>query len=118
MHVVELLPEEMGLESSWATGRTIADYIASARADSHAKLEAAVPEGARQYCEVQTVMASGKPYREILREAATRDSELLVLGVHGHNPLDLLLFGSTAQQVVRRASCPVLTVRTNQIGLP
>jgi nucleotide-binding universal stress UspA family protein len=83
------------------------------RADRHAKLEAAVPEAARQYCEVQTVMTSGKPYREILREAASRDSELLVLGVHGHNPLDLLLFGSTAQQVVRRAGCPVLTVRTN-----
>jgi len=113
MHVVELLPEEMGVESSWANGRTIADYLASARADSHAKLEAAVSEDARRYCEVQTVMTSGKPYREILREAATRESELIVLGVHGRNPLDLLLFGSTSQQVVRRAGCPVLTVRTN-----
>jgi len=112
MHVVELLHEEMGLESSWATQRTIADYIAAVRADSTAKLEAAVPEGARYY-EVQTVVTTGKPYREILREAADRESDLIVLGVHGRNPLDLLLFGSTTQQVVRRAVCPVLTVRTD-----
>ena len=113
MHVLEMLPEEMGLESSWAGQKTIGEYLAAARADSQAKLEAAVSEGARDYCEVQTVMASGKPYREILREAAARKSELLVLGVHGRNPFDLLLFGSTAQQLVRHAGCPVLTVRTD-----
>ena len=112
MHVLEMLPEEMGLESSWAGQRTIADYVAAARADSQAKLEAAV-SNVGEDCEVQTVLTSGKPYREILREAAARGSELLVLGVHGRNPLDLLLFGSTAHQVVRHAGCPVLTVRTN-----
>jgi nucleotide-binding universal stress UspA family protein len=114
MHVVELLPEDVGLESSWATQRTVADYVAAARTAGQARLEAAVPDAARQYCEVETVLGSGKPYREILREAAARQSDLLVLGVHGRNPLDLLVFGSTAQQVVRRADCPVLTVRTNE----
>jgi nucleotide-binding universal stress UspA family protein len=34
-----------------------------------------------------------------------------VLGVQGRNPLDLTLLGSTTNQVVRRASCPALTVR-------
>jgi nucleotide-binding universal stress UspA family protein len=34
------------------------------------------------------------------------------MGVHGRNVVDLALFGSTTNQVVRSASCPVLTVRT------
>jgi nucleotide-binding universal stress UspA family protein len=34
------------------------------------------------------------------------------MGVHGRNAVDMALFGSTTNQVVRRASCPVLTVRT------
>jgi nucleotide-binding universal stress UspA family protein len=34
------------------------------------------------------------------------------MGVHGRNVVDLTLFGSTTSQVVRHASCPVLTVRT------
>jgi nucleotide-binding universal stress UspA family protein len=33
------------------------------------------------------------------------------MGVRGKNPIDLALFGSTASHVVRRASCPVLTLR-------
>lgn len=55
-------------------------------------------------------MTGGTPYREILREAESRKSDLIVLGVHGRNPLDVMLFGSTVYQVLRRARCPVLTV--------
>ena len=39
-------------------------------------------------------------------------ADLIVKGVHGRNVVDLALFGSTTNQVVRGASCPVLTVRT------
>jgi len=53
----------------------------------------------------------GKAYREILAAASEESSDLIVIGVHGRNPLDLMLFGSTTNQVVRRATCPVLTVR-------
>jgi nucleotide-binding universal stress UspA family protein len=43
--------------------------------------------------------------------AAETGADLLVLGVHGRNPIDRALFGSTTDQVVRRATCAVLTVR-------
>jgi nucleotide-binding universal stress UspA family protein len=36
---------------------------------------------------------------------------VIVMGVHVRNPLDLMLFGSTTYRVIRRATCPVLTVR-------
>jgi nucleotide-binding universal stress UspA family protein len=52
----------------------------------------------------------GKPYRQIL-EIADRDrADLIVMGVRGRNPVDLTLFGSTTNHVVRRAACPVLTM--------
>jgi nucleotide-binding universal stress UspA family protein len=53
----------------------------------------------------------GKPYREILRVAAERKADLIVMGVLGRGAVDLALFGSTTQHVVRSASCPVLTTR-------
>jgi nucleotide-binding universal stress UspA family protein len=56
-------------------------------------------------------LARGKAYREILGIATEDNSDLIVMGVHGHNALDLMLFGSTTNQVVRAATCPVLTVR-------
>ena len=53
----------------------------------------------------------GKPYVEILRVAAEDRADLIVLGVHGRRALDLLLLGSTTHQLVRHATCPVLTLR-------
>jgi nucleotide-binding universal stress UspA family protein len=59
----------------------------------------------------ETVVASGIPYEEILRKVDDEDVSLVVLGTHGRAGIDHLLFGSTAEKVVRRARCPVMTVR-------
>jgi len=59
----------------------------------------------------KTVIATGIPYDEITAAAARIDASLIVLGTHGRTGLDRILFGSTAERVVRSAGCPVLTVR-------
>jgi nucleotide-binding universal stress UspA family protein len=60
---------------------------------------------------VDEAVAIGKPYREILRAAEERHADVIVMGVRGRGPVDLTLFGSTTNQVVRRAACPVITLR-------
>jgi nucleotide-binding universal stress UspA family protein len=65
----------------------------------------------RAYCTVETILANGTPYRAILRVASEQHSDLIVIGIHGRGAMDLLFFGSTAQHVVRQATCPVLTLR-------
>ena len=74
-------------------------------------LEKAVPDSAAAYCKTDSSLLRGKPGREILRIASDRQSELIVMGVQGRGAADLLFFGSTTQQVVREATCPVLTLR-------
>jgi len=109
LHVMEVPPdvqEFLAGESDAARG-----YTARAREERLARLHAVVPEAVRTYCTVDTVLGEGKPSREILRLAAERESELIVIGVQGRGAVDLLFFGSTAQQVVREAACPVLTLR-------
>jgi nucleotide-binding universal stress UspA family protein len=59
----------------------------------------------------QTAIVSGIPYEEIIRKAEQAGASLIVLGTHGRTGLDHLIFGSTAERVVRSASCPVLTIR-------
>jgi nucleotide-binding universal stress UspA family protein len=56
-------------------------------------------------------ISHGKAHFEILRAAADIGADLIVIGVHGRNVLDLKVFGSTTHQVVRQATCPVLTLR-------
>jgi nucleotide-binding universal stress UspA family protein len=58
-------------------------------------------------CAVRT----GNPHQEILREAEELGVALIVVATHGHSGVEHMLFGSTADRIVRNARCPVLTVR-------
>jgi len=53
----------------------------------------------------------GPPFLEIVRYAKESDVDLIVMGTHGRSGLAHVLLGSVAEKVVRKAPCPVLTVR-------
>jgi nucleotide-binding universal stress UspA family protein len=76
-----------------------------------ARLAALTPDAVRDRCATTLRVVHGKPYVEILRVAAADGADLIVMGVHGRNAADVMLFGSTTTQVIRRATCPVLTLR-------
>lgn len=94
-----------------AQASALAEYRRYCEQGATARLESLVPATVPATRQPATRVTHGKPYVETLRVAAEGRSDLIVIGVHGRNPLDLYLFGSTANQVVRRATCPVLTVR-------
>jgi nucleotide-binding universal stress UspA family protein len=109
MHVLE------GPEDDEARGSrsfSVPEYRRLREQKAGAELAALVPADAGRWCEPAGRIAHGKPYREILRLAEEESIDLIVMGVHGRNPIDLALFGSTTNHVVRRARCPVLTVRS------
>jgi len=63
------------------------------------------------YSNFETALTTGVPFEEILHMAKERAADLIVIGTHGRTGLDHLIFGSTAERVVRSALCPVLTIR-------
>ena len=75
------------------------------------RLESLAVEARTEGADVEAITATGAPYQEILRLAALRKSDLIVLGASGRGAVDRMLFGSTINHVVRQASSPVLTVR-------
>ncbi len=56
----------------------------------------------------------GPPFVEIIRYAKENDVDLIILGTHGRTGLSHMLLGSVAEKVVRKAPCPVLTVRPDE----
>jgi nucleotide-binding universal stress UspA family protein len=60
---------------------------------------------------VEYLLAEEDPVEAIVRTAAERHCDLIVLGSHGRQGLQRLLNGSVAEQVMRRAPCPVLVVK-------
>jgi nucleotide-binding universal stress UspA family protein len=63
------------------------------------------------FCTVTERVEAGSAWRQILSVADETYADLIVMGVHAQGAVGRLFFGSTANQVVRHASCPVLTVR-------
>ena len=61
--------------------------------------------------EVEDLMAHGEPAAEIVRVAEERGAGLIVISSHGRTGIGRILFGSTAESVVRHARCPVLVVK-------
>ncbi len=59
----------------------------------------------------RTFIRSGKPFLEIIAAAQEEDVDLIIIATHGHTGVEHILFGSTAEKVVRKAACPVLVVR-------
>jgi nucleotide-binding universal stress UspA family protein len=60
---------------------------------------------------LERAIEMGIPFVEIVRHARKKNIDLIVIGTHGRTGLDHMLLGSVAEKVVRKAPCPVLTVR-------
>ena len=74
------------------------------------QLDEMVPAEAKNWCDIVTRVDSGIPYRIILRTIEDERPDLLVMNIHGKGMLDRALLGSTAERVVRAASCPVMMI--------
>ena len=59
---------------------------------------------------VTVIVTTGEPVREIVARADQMHADLLVMGAHGASGFERLLLGSVTEKVLRKASCPVLTV--------
>jgi nucleotide-binding universal stress UspA family protein len=65
----------------------------------------------KEFAPYEKFVLSGIPYDEIVKKADECGADLIVMGTHGRKGMDHILFGSTAERVVRSARIPVMTVR-------
>jgi nucleotide-binding universal stress UspA family protein len=85
----------------------VEQFLTAARA----ALDRVVQERNLKQLTIRPEVREGTPFYEIIRFAQENDIDLIVMGTHGHSGLAHVLLGSTAEKVVRKAPCPVLTVR-------
>lgn len=75
------------------------------------EMNAIVKEHVEGKVPYEKIIKTGRPFIEIIEAASEYDIDLIIISTHGHTGVEHLLFGSTAEKVVRKAPCPVLTVR-------
>jgi nucleotide-binding universal stress UspA family protein len=61
---------------------------------------------------IEKSVRHGRPFLEIIQAARDEEVDLIVTATHGRGGIEHVLFGSTAEKVVRKAPCPVLSIRT------
>ena len=107
LHVVENLTVGYASDLFPVPRAEVFDEISGYAKAELAKLGAEVKQ---KGIAVRELVVQGKPSAEIVRVAREETADMIVLGTHGKGMLDKALFGSTAERVIRRAPCPVLTV--------
>lgn len=110
LHVVEVQTGEMIFGEN--THYTVPEYFRYIREDAQKRLDMMVPTEARTWCTPEYRLPSGTPYRQILNVAEETGADLIVMGVAGRAGVSTMVLGSTTNQVLRHAMCPVLTVRS------
>ena len=88
------------------------DRLNQAHKDSaDRQIQALLDERIPKNVHAEFVVLTGKPFIEIVRLARADNADLIVMATHGRGAITHMLMGSTAEKVVRKAPCPVLTVK-------
>jgi universal stress protein A len=75
------------------------------------KLKTLISPEERKGLDLEMVTLSGSPFLEIIRYAKENGVDMIVIGTAGRSGVEHMMFGSTAEKVVRKAHCPVLCVK-------
>src|SRR5262245_28246332 len=115
LHVVHIVEQPYG--QPWAVeayGFSLATLQDEWIKDAKSRLTESVSDEEKKTIKTVTATVLGHPVMEILRYAEDNGIDLIVMGTHGRGPLGKMVLGSVAERVVRRAPCPVLTVRMQE----
>ena len=95
-------------------GLDYASLDAQMRASGDKQLAALVVDEVRGEVSADTLVRSGSPAVEIIQVAKALPADVIVISTHGRTGLKHVFLGSVAEEVVRRAPCPVLVVREQE----
>ena len=93
---------------------SIEELAEEMEAEAKKQLKTLIPSEDGEGIERENVILRGNPFLEIIRYAKEEDIALIIAGTHGRSGFEHIIFGSTAEKVVRKAPCPVLSVKPAQ----
>jgi nucleotide-binding universal stress UspA family protein len=114
LHVLHVV-EDMLLRHAPEIGAFSGDFQAEIEARASDQLQGLVTDDDRRTLNAVAVVDRGiNPADTIVKYARHRSIDLIVTGTHGRGAVKHFFMGSVAERVVRTASCPTLTVHTNE----
>lgn len=109
LHVIEEMAKAMYFDMLQAP--PMVEIMADIEAQANTALRELVPEEYTRKLKLEYLVRKGVPFLEIVRCAKEIKADIIVCGTHGRTGLKHVFFGSVAEKIVRKAPCPVLSVR-------
>ena len=111
LHILHVMENPL-INLTLADSYTFPDEILKqAEVDARKHLELSLTPKQREDFNAVLAIRAGSPFVEIVRYGREQHMNLIILGTRGRGPIAHLLLGSVAEQVLRKANCPVLVVR-------
>ncbi len=114
--ILHVINQPLGLQDYYAPQISFDTIIEEVKKGAEKMMDELCDKKLLGYDNYEKFIVSGIPDVEILNKADTEKVGLIVIGTHGRVGVDRFLFGSTAEKVVRKAVCPVMTVRPPEIN--
>ena len=112
LHVVAEPPR---LAEAYEMGFTPERFVRAATDEARRLMADLIAKAADRQVTITPQVRQGVEFREIIQAARDTAADLIVMGTHGRTGLAHALIGSVAEKVVRKAPCPVLTVKHPKI---
>jgi nucleotide-binding universal stress UspA family protein len=114
LHVIHVYQEPGHLTEFEISSQMKMDWIRIAQSvgtETEKKLTALCSEITKELKSCQVKMLRGRPYPEIIRYAKENGIDLIVLASHGLSGWEQVLFGSTAERILRQSPCNVMVIK-------
>lgn len=103
----------------WGTGylphRSMDDLQKEALEEAEKAMDKVCEQHFADYSDLQRKVVSGDPADEILKTIETDGIDMIIMGTHGRKSLEHVIWGSVAENVVKRSPVPVLTVNPSEL---
>lgn len=89
----------------------IEELLKGRESEDRKQLNEFIPPEKEEGIKTEAIHRVGTPFLEIIKVAKEKEADLIVMATHGRSGLSHILFGSVAENVVRKSPCPVLSIR-------
>jgi nucleotide-binding universal stress UspA family protein len=102
LHVIEDLPVTSDMEKEAGRLKSVMEQL--------------IARDVRESGWVKSVVRLGRPHEQIVKYELESEADLVIMGIHARNVVELALFGSTTHRVLQLGSCPVVTVALDKVA--
>jgi nucleotide-binding universal stress UspA family protein len=109
-----ILYHVIGITENWLSGRDEFDPVRGLIEDQKSLLDRFMKEKLSDLSgkvKVRQLVEIGVPYKSIVEKAEEEGVDMIIMSTHGRSGFDHMLIGGVTEKVVRRATCPVLSIR-------